>query len=86
MAKIKLKVQPSSSKRRITYLADGTIKVYLNSPPENNKANKELIEYLADKLNLSKSDIIIKKGGNSRNKIIDINGINNEDFKKIFKL
>ncbi|MFC2061131.1 DUF167 domain-containing protein [Elusimicrobiota bacterium] len=85
MVIVDLKVQPSSSKRKIIRTTDGGLKIYLHSAPEKNKANRELIKYLAEELGISKSGISIEKGGTSRKKVIKIAGITAEDLKKIIK-
>lgn len=46
------------------------LKIKLNSPPLDGKANKELISFLAKKLKLSKSSILLLKGETSRRKEI----------------
>ncbi|MBD1807251.1 DUF167 domain-containing protein [Microcoleus sp. FACHB-SPT15] len=44
----------------------------LKSPPVDGKANKELIELLAKKFDVSKSQIRIKLGLSSRIKLVEI--------------
>lgn len=48
------------------------LKVYLTQPPENGLANKQLIQVLAEHFNIRKYQIRIIKGGNSRDKLIEI--------------
>lgn len=50
-------------------------KIYVSAPPEDGKANKKVIELLADYFKAAKSQIKIIKGETSRNKIIEIKGI-----------
>ena len=71
---IDVKVQAGARKN---YLAQegGLIKVYLTAPPQQGKANRALIEFLADHFHVSKSQIEIIKGLKSRNKTITIWGI-----------
>jgi uncharacterized protein (TIGR00251 family) len=69
---INVKVQPRSSKSEIMAIKDGVYKIKLKSAPVDGKANEELIELLADKYKVKKSDIEIKSGKNSQNKIIKI--------------
>lgn len=71
--KIQVKVKPNSKQQTIKITVDGTFIVSLKSPPVDGKANKELIELLAKKFNLSKSEITIKSGLSARNKLIIIN-------------
>ena len=52
--------------------ASGILKVYLTRPAEKGQANAQLIEVLAEHLNLRKYRVKIKQGNNSRNKIVSI--------------
>ena len=70
--RIKVKVIPRARKERIEN-TDGTIKVYISKPPVEGKANKRLIQMLANYLNVKRGSIAITQGLKSRNKIIEIN-------------
>ena len=67
-----VKVKPNSKKQTIEESVDGSLTVHLKSPPVDGKANKELIELLAKKLDVPKSQIRIKSGLSSRTKLIEI--------------
>ncbi|MEQ9232804.1 DUF167 domain-containing protein [Coleofasciculus sp. E2-BRE-01] len=67
-----VKVKPNSKKQSIEEMVDGTLKVNLKSPPVDGKANKELIELLAEKFNVTKSQVQIKSGLSSKIKLIEI--------------
>lgn len=67
-----VKVKPNSKKQSIQESADGSLTVHLKSPPVDGKANKELIELLAKKFDVPKSNIRIKLGLSSRTKLIEI--------------
>lgn len=55
---------------------DGELyKVYVTVAPEQGKANKKMIELLAEYFDVPKSQIRIIKGEISRNKIVEIIGI-----------
>ncbi len=68
----KVKVKPNSKQQKIEEQADGSLTVYLKSPPVDGKANEELIKLLAKKFDVAKSDIRIKSGLSSRQKLIEI--------------
>ncbi|WP_298919402.1 DUF167 domain-containing protein [uncultured Nostoc sp.] len=68
----KVKVKPNSKQQKIEEQLDGSLTVYLKSPPVDGKANEELIKLLADKFDLPKSHIRIKLGLSSRQKLIEI--------------
>lgn len=67
-----VKVKPNSKKQVIDESADGSLTVYLKSPPVDGKANQELIELLAEKFEVPKSQIRIKSGLSSRTKLVEI--------------
>jgi uncharacterized protein (TIGR00251 family) len=70
--KKQVKVKPNSKQQSIQEAADGSLIVHLKSPPVDGKANEELIKLLAEKFNVSKSQISIKSGLASRIKLVEI--------------
>lgn len=69
---IKVRVIPGSKKQQIMVFEQG-LKVYLREPALEGRANKKLIEVLADYYNVRKYSITIVKGQKQRDKIIEIN-------------
>ncbi len=67
-------VSPKSSRSVIT-IQDKKIKIYLNSPPVDGKANKECLSLVAKKLKIAKSKISIERGANSKNKKLKISDL-----------
>ncbi|MFB8788981.1 MAG: DUF167 domain-containing protein [Potamolinea sp.] len=67
-----VKVKPNSKQQNIEESADGILTVHLKSPPVDGKANKELIDLLSKKFNVSKSQIRIKTGLSSKTKLVEI--------------
>jgi len=80
---IKIYLQPKSSKNEwVGPYRDG-IKVKVTAPPIKGKANEALIRFLAKLWGLSPSQIEIKKGHHSHEKIIKISGnVQGIDFKR----
>lgn len=70
--KKQVKVKPNSKQQNIQEAADGSLIVHLKSPPVDGKANEELIKLLAEKFQVSKSQITIKSGLSSKTKIVEI--------------
>ena len=70
--KLQVKVKPNSKVQKIIEESDGSLIVNLKSPPVDGKANEELIKLLAEKFDISKSDIRIKSGLSSRQKLVEI--------------
>ncbi|MEW5895010.1 MAG: DUF167 domain-containing protein [Candidatus Omnitrophota bacterium] len=71
---IELKVFPGSKKNNFVE-QDGMVKVYLTAPPVEGKANKALIDFLADYYHVRKSQVKIIKGLKSRLKTVSINNL-----------
>jgi len=79
-ATINVKLKPRASKCAIKVLGPKDIEVSVTSPPVDNRANDHLIEFVADTLGVAKSSVSIIKGGHSRNKVVSIENINEDDF------
>ena len=65
----------------MTGLADGVWRVKITAPPVEGKANRELIAFLAQKLGVGKGSLAIIKGHTSRNKVMAIDGLTQEEIK-----
>jgi len=71
MKRLTIKVIPNAKKAKI--LQEGELfKVYVNAPAVDGKANKAVVEVLAEHFNIRKSGIRIIRGQKSREKIIEI--------------
>lgn len=86
---IDVHAQPNASKNQIVGEHGGRLKIKLQSPPIEGKANDCLIELLSDILGLAKSKIKVIKGETSREKSVlligetQISSINDKLLKKI---
>ena len=69
--RIEVKVFPKSSRRELTE-KDGGIRAYVKAAPDKGKANKALIELIAEAYKVKKSDVKIVRGETSRNKVVEI--------------
>ena len=82
-AAIVVKITPRMSHNEIQeIMEDGTIKIRLTAPPVDGKANKNLIEYLAEVLNISESQIEIVAGQTNKKKLLSIIGMNVVDVNQ----
>jgi uncharacterized protein (TIGR00251 family) len=64
----RVRVQPRSSKNRITGLYGDSLKLNLTAPPVDNAANKACGVFLAGLLSVAKSSVSIVSGHTGRNK------------------
>lgn len=72
--RLSLKVIPNAKQNKIVE-ESGRMKVYLTAPPVEGKANKALVEFLAEHYKVKKRDVAIVKGETSREKIVNIAGL-----------
>lgn len=71
---VEVKVVPSAGRVAWVYDKNGTLKCFLSSPPEQGKANKELVKLIAKALKVPQMAVTIVAGATSRNKRIEIEG------------
>ena len=79
---ISVRVHPNAAKNEVAGIINGVWQIRVAAPPVKGKANKELVAYLSRFLGVSKSQIGIIKGHTTRNKIIAIDGLTQEDITK----
>lgn len=80
---ITVRVTPRARKNEIVeILSDQTVKVRLTAPPVEGKANKALIKFLADVLEIPKSKFEIVAGDTGRDKIVSILGSDSDQVQK----
>ena len=73
-AAFRVRVQPGASKNEIVGVQEDALKIRINAPPVKGKANKALISFLAEKLEVRKSEVEILSGHTSRIKKIKVVG------------
>uniref|UniRef100_A0A8C7ZI05 Zgc:193812 n=1 Tax=Oryzias sinensis TaxID=183150 RepID=A0A8C7ZI05_9TELE len=69
---VSVHVKPGSKQSAITDVSAEAVGVSIGAPPTDGEANTELIRYLADVLDLKKSQISLSKGSRSRDKLIRV--------------
>ena len=75
---IDVRVIPRAGKSGIAGMRGGSLLVRLNAPPVDGAANAELIEVLADALDVSKRAVSIVAGERARQKRVRIDGVTHE--------
>lgn len=72
--KLSVVAHPNAKKPRIEKDLLGTLHVYVNQPPLQGKANKAVIEALANYFGVKKSQILLVSGEKSKTKILEVIG------------
>ena len=72
---LKVKVEPRSSRQGISGIVGDALKIKVNAPPVGGAANEELVDVLSEEFGIKKTSIKIIRGHASRNKVVEIEGI-----------
>jgi len=70
--KIWVTVKPQAKKDEVRKITDGEYIALVTAPPRAGKANRALIEVLADYFSVAKSSIRIVRGQSGRRKLVEI--------------
>ena len=80
---LNVRAQPRSSRSGIDGFLGDAVKVRIKCAPVDGKANKELVETLADAFGLSKSAVVFKSGETSKTKRILLRGLTAAAVKSV---
>ncbi|KAJ6662832.1 hypothetical protein lerEdw1_011036 [Lerista edwardsae] len=69
---ISIHAKPGSKLNAITDLTVEAVGVAIAAPPSEGEANAELCRFLSKVLEVKKSEVVLEKGGKSREKIVKI--------------
>jgi len=71
---VNVKVVPNAKRNKIIE-ENGKLKVYLNAPAVDGKANQALVEFLAEHYNVKRRQVTIIRGEKNREKVVEIEAI-----------
>ena len=80
---LNVKAQPRSSKAGVDGLIGDAVKVRVRCAPVDGKANKELVETLAEAFDLPKGRVVFKSGETSKQKRILLSGVTADKVRKV---
>ena len=80
---LSVRVQPRASKDEVAGEMNGALRIRLQAPAVENRANDALIEFLAELLKTRKSAVRILSGDRSRTKRIEIRGVTGRQIQAL---
>jgi uncharacterized protein len=81
MAILRVHVVPNAKSDDVVGEHGGAVKIKLRAPAVEGKANAALIRFLAERMKLPRYAIVLKRGEKSRDKLIQIHGLSEEDVR-----
>ena len=81
MAILRVHVVPNAMSDCVVGEHGGAVKIKLRAPAVEGKANVALICFLAERLKISRRAIVLERGHKSRDKLIRVNGLSQEDVR-----
>ena len=69
---LKLYVQPGARQTEAVGICGGELKIKLAALPRDGKANRALMEFLAKRFNVPRKNITLKRGEQSRHKVVEV--------------
>ncbi|MBR3223598.1 MAG: YggU family protein [Kiritimatiellae bacterium] len=82
---LNVRAQPRSSRAGIDGAIGDAVRVRIRCAPVDGKANKELVETLADAFGVPKSSVAFKSGETSKTKRILLRGVGAADAERVLK-
>ena len=82
---ITVKVVPGSSRTQIVGTHGDMLKIKVAAPPEKGKANKALLEFLANQLGIRKNALHIESGQTSCVKQIRCDGVTGSRIEALYR-
>ena len=82
---LRVRVQPRASSTELSGEHAGALKLKINAPPVDGKANKECRRFLAKLLDVSAGSVEIIAGASSREKVIRIHNISADRVREALR-
>jgi|WetSurMetagenome_2_1015567.scaffolds.fasta_scaffold44223_2 uncharacterized protein len=83
---ITLHVQPSARKNEVVGYDGSVIRLKIAAPPVEGKANREVIAFLSQRLDIKKGALTIRRGLTSRDKVIAVDGLSRDEVLRRLSL
>ncbi|MFH1283408.1 MAG: DUF167 domain-containing protein [bacterium] len=82
---VKVRVIPNSKKSEMAGRIGHILRIRVAAPPEENKANEELVDFMADFFEVKEKMVKIIRGHKAREKTISINGRPEDDLEDLME-
>lgn len=73
--RIVVQIMPNAKKTEVMGVLDDALKIRLQAQPIEGKANEALVRYIADRLDVPRSAVLITHGQTSKRKILEVRSV-----------
>ena len=81
MARLKLHVTPGAREDLLAGWQGDSLRVKIRARPEKGRANEAVLRFLAGRLNLTRSRLALVRGATSRDKLIEVDGLSEDELR-----
>ncbi len=74
-ARITVRVQPRAARNEVAGVLGEALKIRLQAPPVEGRANEALVRFLAETLDVPRGHVLLESGATGRNKTILAQGL-----------
>ena len=82
---VKVRVIPNAPENEVVSRIGSVLRVKVNAPAVDDKANAALKKYLAEFFEVPTKTVNIIRGANGREKTVEISGRSEEDLKRVME-
>lgn len=76
-------LQPRGSRNQVVGEREGAVVIKLQAPPVDGAANAALLRFVAERLGVAPSDVLLLRGHTSRRKLISVAGWSAEAVRQV---
>jgi uncharacterized protein len=80
-----VKLIPRAKQNEIVGIEGDALKIRLNAPPVQGRANEALVQFLADILDIPRANVEIVHGAASRHKVLRLHGVSAQELERLTK-
>ena len=84
--RLTLRVQPRATRNSVVGLHGQAIRIRLTAPPVDGEANEALVSFMAERLGVPAAQVSLIRGHGSRDKVIEVMGLDPEDVARRLEL
>jgi uncharacterized protein (TIGR00251 family) len=81
--RLQVRAHPGARREAVEWTGPGTLEVWVRAPARDGRANQDIQRLLSRALRVRKSAVRIVLGGASRDKVVDIEGVDSVELSRV---